>query len=90
MVLLEEACRIADRLDGLARILAGENHELLRVVVTDLGEVVLVVDAALAEARQQANVLRQLVTALPFAKETPRGEEADPTDWVDGVTGVPT
>ena len=45
-ILLEEACRIADRLDSLdARIASGD-------------------DAALTEARQQQNVMKQLLVSL--------------------------
>ena len=51
-VILQEACRVADRLDSLdARIGAGD-------------------DAALTEARQQQNVMKQLLVSLrlPDAK----------------------
>lgn len=81
LVLLEEACRIADRLDGLARILGGRT-ELIEIRV-DEGIAVFVVDAALVEARQQATVLRQLVAALPL-KEIP-GDGGDDDDWVDNL-----
>lgn len=46
MVLLEEACRCADRLDVLDGRIAGGD------------------DAAMAEARQQQNVMKQLLVAL--------------------------
>lgn len=66
-VILGEACRIADRLDRLDAIIDG-NDEWLRIETTD-GDVVVAVDAALAEARQQATALRgllvELVKALP-------------------------
>lgn len=63
VVLLEEACRLTDRLDRLDRVLIGK-AEMLRAVTNDEGDVRLVVDSALSEARQQANVLKQLLTSL--------------------------
>lgn len=64
-VLLEEACRIADRLDRLEAALTGGEREWLRFQVRDDGaEVRVVIDSALSEARQQANVLKQIVAAL--------------------------
>jgi hypothetical protein len=69
-VLLEEACRIADRLDQLDRLLGGDAELWLRL---DPGQfdgdpVHVVVDKALVEARQQANVLRQIIATLGLAK----------------------
>jgi len=70
LVLLEEACRIADRLDRLDALLSGESDTWLRFKVNDDGsEVSVVVDSALSEARQQANVLKQLVAALRLPDE---------------------
>jgi hypothetical protein len=66
-VLAEEACRIADRLDRLEALIAGDDREWARIEFTvrgDRKEVRLVFDDALAEARQQANALRQIVTTL--------------------------
>lgn len=83
-VLLEEVCRIADRLDSLARALTGENRQLLELAI-DEGIATFVVDNALVEARQQANALRQLVSALPL-KETPSGETDPADDWVAGLS----
>jgi len=67
LVILEEACRIADRLDGLNTVLTGEaeNWLDLRNMKGRGDEIVeIVIDAALTEARQQANVFKQLVAAL--------------------------
>ena len=67
LVLAEEACRIADRLDRLEALIAGDDREWARIEFTvrgDRKEVRLVFDDALAEARQQANGLRQIVTTL--------------------------
>jgi DNA-binding transcriptional LysR family regulator len=70
-VLLEEACRIADRLDRLEALIAGDDREWARIEFTvrgDRKEVRLVFDDALAEARQQANTLRQIVTSLKLGQ----------------------
>ncbi len=65
-VLLEEACRIADRLDKLDALLTGElEHWIdLRDMVGRPDAVEIHIDAAMSEARQQANVLKQLIAAL--------------------------
>lgn len=68
-VLLEEACRMADRLDRLDRVLTSSS-ELVRLRVDgNGGEAVFVVDGAMAEARQQANVLKQLIASLRLPDE---------------------
>lgn len=67
LVLAEEACRIADRLDRLEALISGDAREWARVefsVRGDRTEIRLVFDDALAEARQQANALRQILTTL--------------------------
>lgn len=61
-VILLEACRITDRLDRLDRALTAK--DFLRVDMDDGGDYVLRVEGALSEARQQANVLKQLIVAL--------------------------
>jgi hypothetical protein len=69
-VLVEEACRMADRLDRLDAILRGEERELVTVVSDLNGEPVrLAVDAVLSEARQQQNMLKQLLVALRLRDE---------------------
>jgi hypothetical protein len=65
-VLLLEACRIADRLDKLDAQLRGEDW--LRFLVDEAGTAVsVVVDKPLAEARQQATALKQIVAELRTA-----------------------
>lgn len=70
VVLLEEACRCADRLDKLEEKLSGREdawaHLLSRM---DLGDedtrvIELRIDGALSEARQQQNVFKQLLASL--------------------------
>jgi hypothetical protein len=66
--LLLEACRIADRLDGLALILGGDAADWLEVVEgkADGDALEVRIDAVLAEARQQAGTLRAILTSLPM------------------------
>jgi hypothetical protein len=69
MVLLLEACRIADRLDRLDAKLRGEDREWLELDEREDGRTVFViVDKALAEARQQATALKSIVAELRQAQ----------------------
>lgn len=65
-ILIEEVCRIADRLDRLDRLLGdSEDQAWMRLQVSEDGaEVTVVVDRVLSEARQQAVALKQLVAEL--------------------------
>lgn len=75
-LLIEEACRIADRLDTLDALLRGDADEWLRFELPDGSvELVMKVNPLLAEARQQAATLQRLVASLqtkaePLAKKT--------------------
>lgn len=70
LVILEEACRIADRLDRLDALLTGNADAWLKFQVNEDGtEVTVAIDSALSESRQQANVLKQLVAALRLPDE---------------------
>jgi hypothetical protein len=74
-ILIEEACRLADRLDVLARILRGEDHPWL-VIQIDLRKNLL------GEARQQALALRQILEKLQGKRgagerEQPEGNPLD-------------
>lgn len=81
LVLLEEACRIADRLDQLDALLRGDAEVWCRLVFDDrYQEYELRIDSSLMEARQQANTLRQLVASLPL-KEA--GGDGDDDGWLD-------
>lgn len=92
LVLLEEACRLADRCDRLDAFLRGESREWARFVplVGDGGgdTVVVIIDKALAESRQQALALRQVLGDLARARAgatgrpaaaAPRGEATPPS-----------
>lgn len=79
-VLIEEACRLADRLDRLDRILTGRDAEWLRLRVNDDGsEVTVTVDKVLSEARQQQVALKAVLGELramrtPAATAPPQGK----------------
>lgn len=72
LVLVEEACRLADRLEKLDGLLRGDVDEWCRLQIPrgadEYDELVVVVNQALAEARQQANALRQIVATLTLGK----------------------
>ncbi len=70
LVLLAEACRVADRCERLDALLRGRNREWMRLVVDDRRPRTFVVhmDGALREARQQQLALRQLLAQLGVGK----------------------
>jgi hypothetical protein len=73
---LAEACRLKSRLDRLDAIVEG-NDEWLRISEQH-GDVVVTVDAGLAEARQHAIALRALLTDLVKALPKGTGRPAPP------------
>lgn len=83
-VALEEACRIADRLDKLDDILRGESKEWMRLRIPAGGDgttVRVVLTSALSEARQQAVAYTQIVDKLTKAKPVEKPErEASGSD----------
>ncbi len=76
-LMLDEACRMADRLDRLDGLLH-KRSAWLTFETEDGGRVVVVVDAVLAEARQYATALRGLLgditKALPKASQVPASQ----------------
>lgn len=82
-VLITEACRIANRLDQLDRLLSGD-AELWLHLVESRGDVEVRVDNALPEARQQANVLRQLLAEIK-RRRGDGGSGADEYDPLDDL-----
>lgn len=62
-VLMEEACRIADRLEQLDRVLRGDVATWVEIVHGEV-ETAVVVNDVLKEARRQAVALRQLVAEI--------------------------
>lgn len=92
-VLLEEACRIADRLEVLNDLIAGRKPPEVKV---DGKRLVLVVDAAEQEARLSTIALRQVMMSLgldklpvpapaePPAQPEPAAPVKQPADGGDG------
>ncbi len=78
-VLLEEACRTADRLDVLDRILRGDDDAWMRLhSANEDGSIVKVVlNNALAEARQQQVALKQLLAELRQSRAVTAGKPGD-------------
>lgn len=83
--LVEEACRLADRLERLDQILHGDATALAQLVEQVPGGTTytLVVNSALTEARLHATSLKQLVAELRQASSaatagTPPGSPAEP------------
>lgn len=69
-VMLEEACRCADRLDRLDDLLRGDIDTWMHLQADEgSGGQVLRIDSALSEARQQQTVLKQLLAALRLPDE---------------------
>ena len=75
-VLVLQACRIVDRLDALDRLLRGDARDWLEIVETkgNPERQELVIDKALAEERQQATALKQLLAEL---RQSGGAEEPD-------------
>ena len=65
LVLIEEACRLADRCDRLDAIVNGKDRVWLTLEIPDDGGTAeVVVDKLLAEARQQQLTLKQILGEL--------------------------
>lgn len=65
VVLIEEACRLADRLDKLDAILGGRDRAWITIEIPDGGSTAeVIVDKVLSEARQQQIALKQLLGEL--------------------------
>jgi hypothetical protein len=92
-VLLEEACRIADRLDNLDGLISGDADSWVSLV-EDRGDPerqYVVIDKPLAEARQHALALKQLITELRAAGAGGKAPSAPKTEQgVAGVTSLAT
>lgn len=65
LALIDEASRITDRLDRLDRLLSGDAESWIDIIEgRGHTELELVINAPLAEARQQALALKQIFTEL--------------------------
>lgn len=77
LALMEEASRIKSRLDHLDAVLQGDENEWMTITKDSQGEIVLKIDSALREARQQANVLRSLLNEI---NQRTQGDDNDTGD----------
>lgn len=91
-VLLEEACRIADRLDRLDKLLDGDAESWVSLVEQrgDPERQIVVIDRPLAEARQQAVALKQLIAEIRAIDAGKVGAPPVPAMEVAGVTDLTT
>lgn len=82
-LLIEEACRIADRLEQLDRLLRGDVDDWARIQLPSLDSVdlVLKVNPLLSEARQQAATLQRLIASLQ-TKPEPSKQGSDALDAI--------
>lgn len=88
-VLLEEACRAADRLDTLDRLLRGEEPWLtMRAAEEGSPVVTLVVDRVLAEARQQQLALKGLLAELRQSRAPAKARGSSRSQAVRSESGV--
>ncbi len=86
LAIVEEACRLADRLDRLHGLLAGDTAAWATLNLDETGtEVTVVVSSVLTEARLHATALRGLVTEL---RQASRGEEAPAGGGADPVAAL--
>lgn len=71
LIQLEEACRTADRLEALDRMLTGDATDWVELIEAkgNSDRLEVVVDKALGEARQQQNILKQLLAAMRLPDE---------------------
>lgn len=61
--LVEEACRMADTLDGLARLAAGDVDAWAKLKTED-GDITLEISSLVAERRQQQLAFKQIMAEL--------------------------
>ncbi|GGN96089.1 hypothetical protein GCM10010112_87030 [Actinoplanes lobatus] len=92
LALLTEACRIVDRLERLDQFLAGTGTEWVRLAeeIEGRGEVAIVVDQALGEARQQAGRLTSIAAELRLRTAGSAAGVGRPAPPAPGPAEVPT
>lgn len=79
-VLVDEACRLIDRLDIFDALITGDRSEWLTIDWPSEDQPArLVISSAIGEARQTVSELRQVVKAIEGAKAKGAKEDAGPT-----------
>lgn len=85
--LVEECCRILDRLDQIDGIVTGKTEWIqlmhFRVGLDDEQTVIVTIDGVLAEARQQVTALKGLYAQLGIGKADLSGKAAKAVDPLD-------
>ncbi len=81
-ILVIEAGRVADRLEKLADVLSGDADTWARLIGGRGDVVELRIDGAMGEARQNATVLRQLLSEIRRQRgdSAPESDDDDPLD----------
>ncbi len=80
LVLLDEACRLADRLDRMAELIDGGGHVWLELIAERGDDDVrtVVINGVMAEARQAQNALKNLMTEIrQLQRRSPRGVQGE-------------
>lgn len=77
-LLIVEACRIADRLDRLNRLVEGDAQEWVHFKDNNDGDVVVYVDGLLGESRHQATTLKALVAEIVKPKAAASSDKKKP------------
>lgn len=90
-ILIEEACRLADRLDKLDAILGGRDKAWITIEIPDGGVAAeVVVDKVLSEARQQQIALKQILGELRQSRAATPAKPVRPSQAAtQGGTGAP-
>jgi hypothetical protein len=85
--LIHEAARIADTLDRLALLAAGDVDTWVTLKVDEVGEVTLAIDSILAERRQQQIAFKQIMSEIRTAgiKQAATSAKKDETEGRGGV-----
>lgn len=84
--LVHEAARLADTLDQLSRLAAGDASTWASIIVDEMGEVTLGIDSVIAEIRNQQTTFKNVMleirqTGLPQkGPKKPKDETADDSD----------
>ncbi len=77
LALLTEACRIVDRLDKLDELISGDAETWIDIIAAradpEIAEITI--NKPLAEARQQATTLKQILAELTKARGQAAGDE---------------
>lgn len=86
LILLEEAARLADRLDRMEDILTGNRHEWMRFRTEQNGDITVKITGVVTEARQYATALKAIMSEIRAAKGS--ANNGKPRNDGKGVAGL--